>query len=988
MSSTQLLKLSSPPRHGSVPEPRVREPRTSAERVRGPVVDARVGDQQIAPAVGGDQSDQLAKGGRRNAPALPPGQDAPSRFVGGDAAVIGLPPADAAGRSAVDVDAEHVRFASLRSAGGSVRAARVAPPATRGRPGSPSSRGVLLSSSSGRSSVPQRRRVTCVSSACAHGSPLSIGAPTPATPAKRDRQLLRSVPSLSGGHNLPGPRRPTALCTSSNGLCVDLWESYRLRDSSSHRKVTQWPTPPSVPRSPPRASARPPAVRRPLRTPRPRHPNRASMSDKVTDMLLGTWADTRREAREMIKDPAFWRIDGLSMDEHRERVLSQLHLLVEQGGVHRAFPKEYGGAEDNGGNIAGFEELVAADPSLQIKSGVQWGLFGSAVLHLGTKEHHDKWLPGIMSLEIPGAFAMTETGHGSDVAAIGTTATYDPETEEFVIHTPFRGGVEGLPRQRRRCTASPPIVFAQLITNGVNHGVHCFYVPIRDENGAFLPGHRRRGRRPQGRPQRHRQRPPALRPRARPAHEPAQPVRRRRRGRHLLEPHREPRPPLLHDARHARAGPRLARRRRGVGVGARRSRSRSPTATSAASSTPAPAPTRRCCSTTAAPAPPAPAARDDVRVDLRARRVPREVRRRLQRQGRHRRRPRRPRDARRGAQAALDLARARHPAGGARGLRRRRASSPRTASSGSAPTSTSTPPSRATTTCCCSSSPSACSPTTRKQFKGADAGALAALRRSARPPASAFHGAGPAPARRRRSPTSARPPARSSAGCAPISSASCSPDRVETMVAEIAARLRPASELSPDRGGRAVQREPERAHRGGSRARRAAAVGGVHGCRRTRSSDAGTKQVLTWLRDLFGLGLIEKHLAWYLINGRLSAQRARGRRRRTSTGSARGCARTRRTSSTRSATRRSTCARRSPRAPSRSARTRRARTTAALARVGRGADLREGREQEVERHPLVSYAGTPPARSGPHRCDEVEQFAQRRAEHPDAQERQ
>lgn len=32
--------------------------------------------------------------------------------------------------------------------------------------------------------------------------------------------------------------------------------------------------------------------------------------------------------------------------------------------------------------------------------------------------------------------------------------------------------------------------------------------------------------------------------------------------------------------------------------------------------------------------------------------------------------------------------------------------------------------------------------------------------------------------------------------------------------------------------------------------------------------------MLTWLRDLFGLGLIEKHLAWYLINGRLSSQRA------------------------------------------------------------------------------------------------------------------
>jgi acyl-CoA oxidase len=209
--------------------------------------------------------------------------------------------------------------------------------------------------------------------------------------------------------------------------------------------------------------------------------------DAVGDLLLGTWADTRREAREMIKDPAFWRDDSLGKDEHRERVLTQLHLLVENNAVHRAFPKRLGGEENNGGNIAGFEELVVADPSLQIKSGVQWGLFGSAVLQLGTAEHHDKWLPGIMSLEIPGAFAMTEIGHGSDVASIGTTATYDPETEEFVIHTPFRAATkEYLGNAALHGVAAT--VFAQLITNGVNHGVHCFYVPLRGEDGVDLPG--------------------------------------------------------------------------------------------------------------------------------------------------------------------------------------------------------------------------------------------------------------------------------------------------------------------------------------------------------------------------------------------------------------------------------------------------------------------------------------------------------------------
>ena len=208
---------------------------------------------------------------------------------------------------------------------------------------------------------------------------------------------------------------------------------------------------------------------------------------EVTDMLLGTWAEVRREAREMIKDPAFWRPDGMTMAEHRERVLTQMHLLVEAGGGKRAFPKKYGGLEDNGANIAGFEELVLADPSLQIKSGVQWGLFGSAIYQLGTEKHWDRWLPDVIDLKLPGAFAMTETGHGSDVAAIGTTATYDPDTEEFVIHTPFRGAWKDY-LGNAALHGKAATVFAQLITGGVNYGVHCFFVPIRDNDGTFLPG--------------------------------------------------------------------------------------------------------------------------------------------------------------------------------------------------------------------------------------------------------------------------------------------------------------------------------------------------------------------------------------------------------------------------------------------------------------------------------------------------------------------
>ena len=204
------------------------------------------------------------------------------------------------------------------------------------------------------------------------------------------------------------------------------------------------------------------------------------------EQLLGRWAEVRKEARALAGSEAVRGTPGLGMDEHRERVFAQLQELANIGSVHRAFPKHLGGDDNHGGSVASFEELVTADPSLQIKAGVQWGLFGCAVLHLGTEEHHNKWLPGIMNLEIPGAFAMTEIGHGSDVASIGTTATYDVETQEFVINTPFKAawkeflGNAGL-------HGKAAVLFAQLITNGVNHGVHAFYVDIRDENG-FLPG--------------------------------------------------------------------------------------------------------------------------------------------------------------------------------------------------------------------------------------------------------------------------------------------------------------------------------------------------------------------------------------------------------------------------------------------------------------------------------------------------------------------
>jgi acyl-CoA oxidase len=203
-------------------------------------------------------------------------------------------------------------------------------------------------------------------------------------------------------------------------------------------------------------------------------------------ILDGQQAQQRAHVREWLSRPGNAPAPHLEMNEHREQVLAWAKELAAEGDPGSMYPEPYGRGDVTGA-VAAFETLAFGDLSLLVKIGVQFGLFGGAVQHLGTEKHHAAYLSDIASLDLPGCFAMTESGHGSNVQALGTTATYDADARQFVVHTPdeaSRKDYIGNAAAHGRMAA----VFAQLVVGGQERGVHALLVPIRDDAGNPMPG--------------------------------------------------------------------------------------------------------------------------------------------------------------------------------------------------------------------------------------------------------------------------------------------------------------------------------------------------------------------------------------------------------------------------------------------------------------------------------------------------------------------
>ncbi|KAM9966301.1 hypothetical protein ACTFIR_006507 [Dictyostelium discoideum] len=172
---------------------------------------------------------------------------------------------------------------------------------------------------------------------------------------------------------------------------------------------------------------------------------------------------------------------GLDMATYRQLVFEQFVAVANSGLIHLTDIK------NNLYRYASALEMFSLyNNNVFGRVGLHYTLFGGTIMFLGTSRH-EKYIEEINTLKTMGCFAMTEIGHGSNVRGIETTAHYDKQTKEFIIHSPtptsekfWIGGF---------LHATHTTVFANLIIDGKNNGVHALVVPLRcPKSGAIMKG--------------------------------------------------------------------------------------------------------------------------------------------------------------------------------------------------------------------------------------------------------------------------------------------------------------------------------------------------------------------------------------------------------------------------------------------------------------------------------------------------------------------
>ncbi len=193
----------------------------------------------------------------------------------------------------------------------------------------------------------------------------------------------------------------------------------------------------------------------------------ATADQSTADLLAGLSAE-----------PLFAHHDGLGNEEQCRLTYRRLRRLGEQlGPVSKLL-------SDPPRLFTTLEWCAVTSPSLFLATTLHTCLGLGTIDEFGRgRDDIADWIGELDSLKSFGSLLVTEAGLGNSHVGIRTEAVHDPLTGEFVLHTPDDAAGKFMPNVGLDGVRKLGVVYARLITSGVDRGVFGFVLPIRDENG-------------------------------------------------------------------------------------------------------------------------------------------------------------------------------------------------------------------------------------------------------------------------------------------------------------------------------------------------------------------------------------------------------------------------------------------------------------------------------------------------------------------------
>jgi len=208
--------------------------------------------------------------------------------------------------------------------------------------------------------------------------------------------------------------------------------------------------------------------------------------DAMNTLLEPDNREERHRMKEFLRDPLYIPRYNLTVAQERDLALKRLQRICDAKLIsvkdfltnpHRIFSAH---------EIAGF-----ADGSMATKMTVQFNLFGGTVLKIGTERHHGAFLDKIDNLQAIGCFALTELGYGNNAVEMETTATFQRsssgEESHFVLNSPSTLSTKYWITNSAD-HAQWAVVFARLLIDSKDQGIHGFLTRIRNDDMSSIPG--------------------------------------------------------------------------------------------------------------------------------------------------------------------------------------------------------------------------------------------------------------------------------------------------------------------------------------------------------------------------------------------------------------------------------------------------------------------------------------------------------------------